>query len=61
MATQKRAKIGKLGVYEDANAYNKWTMDWNEAKATYMNGLGNSLGKSKSISQDSTWEEIVAP
>ena len=61
MATQKRAKANKLGVYEDADAYDKWTMDWNEAKATYMNGLGNSLGKSKSISQDSTWEEIVAP
>ena len=58
MATQLRAKSNKLGVYEDPNAYNKWTMDWKEAKATYMNGLGNSLGESESISQDSTWEEM---
>ena len=36
-------------------------MDWNEAKATYMNGLGKSLGQSKSISQDKSWDEIVAP
>ena len=61
MATQKRAKANKLGVYEDANAYDKWTMDWNEAKATYMSSLSKSLGKSESISEDKSWDEIVAP
>ena len=60
MATQDRAKKGKLEVYEDKTAYNKWTMDWTEAKATFMKGL-KSLGQSKSISQDKSWDEIVAP
>jgi hypothetical protein len=61
LKVQERAKNNKLEVYEDPNAYNKWTMDWNEAKATYMNGLSKSLGKSESISQDKSWDEIVAP
>ena len=59
MATQ-MSKKGKLEVYEDKTAYNKWTMDWTEAKATFMKGL-KSLGQSKSISQDKSWDEIVAP
>jgi len=61
LQVQDRAKKGKLEVYEDPNAYDKWTMDWTEAKATYMNGLSKSLGKSESISQDKNWDEIVAP
>lgn len=61
LQVQDRAKRGKLEVYEDPNSYDKWTMDWTEAKATYMNGLSKSLGKSESISQDKNWDEIVAP
>ncbi len=60
LKVQERAKKGALEVYEDPNAFNKWTMDWNEAKASYMTS-SQSLGKSESMSQDKNWDEIVAP
>ena len=60
MNVQERARRSELLVTEDKEAYKKWTMNWNEAKATYMNS-SQSLGKSMSMSQSTDWDEIIAP
>ena len=41
LATQKRAKVGRLEVYEDETSFDNWTMPWEQAKETYLVRLGN--------------------
>lgn len=60
LATQKRAKFGKLAKYEDPKAYDSWKMDWSKAKETYMVS-SQKLGKSEFISSDAkdmSWDEL---
>lgn len=58
MATQDRAKYGKLGKYEDKEAYESWTMPWEKAKATYMVN-NQKLGKSEwSTPATTSWDDL---
>ncbi len=46
LATQKRAKAGMLGKWEDPNSYENWEQDWELAKETYMvRGVGKDLSR----------------
>ena len=47
---QERAKNNRLEVYEDPSAYNNWTMDWSEAKSTYMTSLGKVFDEKRESS-----------
>jgi hypothetical protein len=59
MATQQRAKNNKLEKYEDKEAYESWTMPWEQAKATYMVGLSKSIESFSGDSQDNvSWDDL---
>ena len=47
---QERAKNNRLEVYEDPSAYDNWTMDWSEAKSTYMTSLGKVFDENRESS-----------
>lgn len=40
MKVQERAKNNRLEKHEDPSLFNNYTMDWSEAKSTYMTSLG---------------------
>ena len=49
-ATQERAKNNRLLKFEDPTSYDNWTMDWSEAKATYMTSLGKVFDEKRESS-----------
>ena len=51
LSVQERAKAGKLEKSEDPEAYNGWTDNWSDAKATYMVGLQKRVSNIDQITE----------